>query len=261
MEGVEQKMKVMFQMLMSDEMSKLQKEITALKDELNAANNKIKDMEKERETQQDPWQRWGPRPRENEDHAPKAMPSSPMVHGKMATDFRDDKRKREMVMRGVPRNTPKNEVIAKMNHIISLAKIETEVPPFTIGPMVSFGIVRFPDSGRKFAFKEWLKDNQEVMKHEQVYVSENVEKSQRTLEIAAGKVKKVLCQKREGRRDVTVDWRRGQVFVGRVLVAKWLDGKMVLLSGEVLKMRDEVDASIKQVGVETVEVVLEPVSC
>ena len=87
-------------------------------------------------------------------------------------------------------------------------------------------------------------------------MSGNVEKEQRILEVATGKVKKALCLKRENRKDVTNEWRRGRVYAGRELVAKWEDGNMKLLVGEVLGMADRIkELKKEEAGVEGVEIV------
>ena len=41
------------------------------------------------------------------------------------------------------------------------------------------------------------------------------------------------------------------------MVAKWVDGKMVLMKGEVLNLADRIDTLIKGSGVSGVQVVLE----
>ena len=91
-----------------------------------------------------------------------------------------------------------------------------------------------------------------------MFVGDNLEKSRRMMEVAAGKVKKALCVKTEGRRDVTVDWRRGMVYVGRDLVAKWHADKMMLIKGEVLTLQSEIDILIKGAGVDGAEVKVMP---
>ena len=123
--------------------------------------------------------------------------------------------------------------------------------------MVSFAILRFPTEWDKRLYKSWLAQNGEAMKQTGLWVSDNVEKERRILEIAAGKVKKALCELKERRQDVTTDWRRGQVFVGREMVAKWDDGKMKLLKGEARGLVGRVDALIKLARIEGVEVMCE----
>ena len=132
-----------------------------------------------------------------------------------------------MVVRGFSWNTPRNEVVETMNKMVKFAGKEManalDCPPFTIAKMTSFGIVRFKDTTMKNKFKEWLAadENKEYLKNMKVWMNDNQAKERRVMETVAGKVKCALCQNREGREDVTCDWRWGRVYVGRELVAKW----------------------------------------
>ena len=60
-----------------------------------------------------------------------------------------------------------------------------------------------------------------------------------TRERAVGKVKRALMLSREGRTDVYRDFRRGVVYVGNEIVAKWDEERKVMtFTGEGKKIRD-----------------------
>ena len=171
---------------------------------------------------------------------------------------REHRRKREMVICGFERSTPKAEVIKKAHaHMKLWGERAEECDVFTIGPMVTFAIVRFNTLWDKRLFEVWWADNGETMKqHAELWISDNVEQNRRILEIAPGKVKKASCELQERRTDVTVDWWRGQVFVGRDMVAKCADGNMILMKGEVLMLNSKIDDLIKGSGISGVQIVL-----
>ena len=65
------------------------------------------------------------------------------------------------------------------------------------------------------------------------WFGENIDKDGRGRERAVGKVKRALLLVREGRKDVYRDFRRGLVYVGDEVVAKWdAMGKMMTFRGE-----------------------------
>ena len=109
-----------------------------------------------------------------------------------------------------------------------------------IGQMASFAIIRFDEYENKQEFKLWLQAHGEEVKNEQgLWFGENVDKDARARERAVGKVKRALLLAREGRTDVYRDFRRGMVYVGDEVVAKWDEGlKMMLFRGEGKGIRD-----------------------
>ena len=109
-----------------------------------------------------------------------------------------------------------------------------------IGQMASFAIIRFGEYENKQEFKLWLQTHGEEVKNEQgLWFGENVDKDARARERAVGKVKRALLLAREGRTDVYWDFRRGMVYVGDEVVAKWDEGlKMMLFRGEGKGIRD-----------------------
>ena len=128
------------------------------------------------------------------------------------------------------------------------------VPPFTIGKMVSFGIVRFKTLQHKTKFKEWLGTNQHRVKALKIWVNDNIEKERREKEIIVGKVKKALCLNKEGRTDVICDWRWGRVYVGRELVATWEQDTLKLVKGEVLDLGQQIQELCLGVGMSSLKI-------
>ena len=104
----------------------------------------------------------------------------------------------------------------------------------------------------KTKFKDWLGTNQHGVNAPGIWVGENLERDSRVKEMVAGKVKRALCELKENRKDVVNDWRRGQVFVGLDLVAKWENGKMLLLSEEVVRVEGRIKELMKDVGMDEV---------
>ena len=108
-----------------------------------------------------------------------------------------------------------------------------------ISHMASFAIVRFDTYEDKQQFKSWFKTSgEEVKKERGIWFGENTFKDARARERAVGKVKRALLLAREGRKDVYRDFRRGLVYVGDKVVAKWdVTGKMMTFSGEGKEIR------------------------
>ena len=108
-----------------------------------------------------------------------------------------------------------------------------------IGQMASFAIIRFDTYENKQEFKRWLQTHgEEVKKERGLWFGENVDKDARARERAVGKVKRALLLAREGRTDVYRDFRRGMVYVGDEVVAKWDEtGKMMTFRGEGKEIR------------------------
>ena len=174
--------------------------------------------------------------------------------GQVILDVKEDRRRREMVVRGFKRNTPKAEVVKKMKELVTEAEVSADGLPFTIGPLVSFGLVRFFDLEEKAKFKQWLSDNMTRMKNEGIWVSDNVDKENLLKEVVTGKLKKAICISVEGlgdggSKEVVADYRRGQVFLGGggkwELVGQWEESRMVLLTEEVGTLKGKVEQMIK----------------
>ena len=109
-----------------------------------------------------------------------------------------------------------------------------------IGQMASFAIIRFDTYGNKQEFKRWLQTyGKEVKREKGMWFGDNVDKDARARERAVGKVKRALFLVREGREDVYGDFRRGMVYVGDEVVAKWDDMlKMMVFRREGKDIRD-----------------------
>ena len=263
MDGMEMRVQGMLEEVLGTKVQELSKQVAELKKELKEAKQVIAKLDGGvREGSEggggvgraDPWSVW------------QGVGISGKGKGRgaatMPTDvwdpsqIRDDRRKREMIVRGFERNTPKKEVLQKIDKFLVENGIDIEGKAFTVGPMVSFGIVRFESVEDKVGFKNWLALNPEKVTGPTMWFGDNLEKERRLMEVATGKVKKALCLVREGRDDITIGWRRGEVFVGRNLVAKWEVNKMVLLRGEVVDMVDRIKGFIGEVGVGEVEVVV-----
>ena len=72
-----------------------------------------------------------------------------------------------------------------------------------------------------------------------MWFGENVDKDARARERAVGKVKRALLLAKDGRNDVYRDFRRGVVYVGDEVVAKWDEMlKMMMFRGEGKEIRD-----------------------
>ena len=131
-------------------------------------------------------------------------------------EMKDDRRKREMVVGFTDKGfRPKVEVLERMGELISYVGVgiqnELDGRPFTIGPVVKFGLVRFKGLTGKAKFKEWLGKNQHRLKALGIWVGDNLGKDDRVKEMVAGKVKKALMEQKANRNEFFVDWNRGQV--------------------------------------------------
>ena len=68
---------------------------------------------------------------------------------------------------------------------------------------------------------------------------DNVDAGARARERAVGKVKKALLLAKEERKDIYRDYRRGIVYVGDEVVAKWDEmSKVMMFRGEGREIRD-----------------------
>lgn len=181
---------------------------------------------------------------------------TPNDHGTTPNEERKDMRKREMVFRGFDSNTPKDEIKGYINNFLKDSDYETTTIVFTIAPMTSFGIVRLQSIEEKIQFKQWLGEKRQTLKAKGIYVSDNVDKDTRIKEIVTGKVAKALHDANGGkkRQDLTVDWRRGVLFLGKEEVARWEEGSMVLKHTEVVKVKGGIRNLLNAVGLEGVEV-------
>ena len=64
---------------------------------------------------------------------------------------------------------------------------------FTFGLIVSFGVIRFEHLGDKIRFKtQWLARHKEELLKQKVWLSDNMSKERRIMEVVAGKVKKAM---------------------------------------------------------------------
>ena len=189
--------------------------------------------------------------------------------GGMEVEMRDIKRKREMVVRGFERNTPRKEVITKITSVMDALGWSSKVEEggiFTVGPMVSFGIVRFKSVDEKVGFKKMLAEKgstDSAWSKAGLWIGDNVDKEVRLRETAVGKVARALHEKGGGKKgaggkgkrtDITVDWRRGRVYVGREEVASWTGARGLMLSGEALKLKSRIKELLAEVSLAEVEV-------
>ena len=109
-----------------------------------------------------------------------------------------------------------------------------------IGQMASFAIIRFDAYWNKLEFKRWLQTYGEEMTGESgIWFGENMDKDARARERAVGKVKRALLMAKERRTDVYRDFRRGMVYVGDEVVARWDEmSKMMTFRGEGKDIRE-----------------------
>ena len=142
-------------------------------------------------------------------------------------------RRNEMVTRGFKRNTHWKEIKTKVEGIMGVSGV-TYGGVKVIGQMSSFAIIRFDKYEHKQDFKRWLRTNgEDVTKEGGIWFGENVDKDTRARERAVGKVKKALCMAKQNRQDVCRDYRRGIVYVGDEVVARWNDvSKVMTFRGE-----------------------------
>ena len=96
------------------------------------------------------------------------------------------------------------------------------------------------DEYEKSEFKRWLSTfGKEVKSERGDWFGENMDKDERARERAVGKVKRALVMAREGRTDIYRDFRRGLVYVGDEVVAKWDEMfKVIMFQGEGRKIRE-----------------------
>ena len=148
-------------------------------------------------------------------------------------------RRNEMVARGFKRNTHWKEIKSKVEEVMGKSGV-TNGGVKVIGQMASFAIIRFDAYENKQEFKRWLQTYGEQVKRERgIWFGENVDKDARARERAVGKVKRALMMATDGRNDVYRDFRRGVVYVGDEVVAKWDEMfKMMMFRGEGKEIRD-----------------------
>jgi hypothetical protein len=106
--------------------------------------------------------------------------------------------------------------------------------------MASFAIIRFDAYGDKHEVKRWLQTYGDEMTRESgIWFGENMDKDARARERAVGKVKRALLMARERRTDVYRDFRRGMVYVGDEVVARWDEmSKTMTFRGEGKDIRE-----------------------
>ena len=148
-------------------------------------------------------------------------------------------RSNEMVARGFKRNTYWNEIKLRVEEVMGLSRVMNNGVK-VIGEMASFAIIRFDKYENKHEFKRWLGTHgEEVKEHRGIWFGDNIDKDARARERAVGKVKRALIMAREGRKDVYRDFRRGTVYVGDDMVAKWdWVSKVMTFQGEGKQVRE-----------------------
>jgi hypothetical protein len=144
-----------------------------------------------------------------------------------------------MVARGFKRNTYWKTIKSEVEEVMGESRV-TNGGVKVIGQMASFAIIRFDEHENKQQFKRWLQANgEEVKTRKGIWFGENIDKDARARERAVGKVKKSLCLAKERRTDVYRDFRRGIVYVGEEVVAKWDAAlKMMMFRGEGKEIRE-----------------------
>ena len=134
---------------------------------------------------------------------------------------RNNDRRNEMVTQGFRRNTFWKNIKSKMEEIIGTSRV-TSGGVNVIGQMACSAIIRFDTYENKREFKHWLQTyGQEVKRRRGMWLGDNVDKNARAREREVGKVKTALFLATEGRENVYWDFRRGVVYVGDEVVAKW----------------------------------------
>ena len=148
-------------------------------------------------------------------------------------------RRNEMVARGFKRNTYWKEIKSKVEGVLGESKV-TNGGVKVIGQMASFAIIRFEEYENKQQFKLWLQTSgAERIKEQGIWFGENIDKDARARERAVGKVKRALFLRNERRTDVYRDYRRGIVYVGDVVVARWDETlKVMMFRGEGKEIRE-----------------------
>ena len=113
-----------------------------------------------------------------------------------------------MVVSGLERNTPSNEVVAYVLDVtLAAAKCEAQ-DRFCTRKLTSYGIIRFRTMKDKSKFKRWLAGLAEPLKYQgrKLHIGDNETKEERTKGRALSKVYRALMEKQPDRKDVT----RGQ---------------------------------------------------
>ena len=163
-----------------------------------------------------------------------------------SNDDREERREREMVIAGIMRNTPADEVISCVLDV-TLGASKCEAESYTTRKLTSFGIIRFKTLKEKGRFKRWLADLKEPLmyKGRKLHIGDNETRAVRTMGRAVSKIKRALMENKPLRTDVIVERRTGEVFIGRKRVAKWEDGTLKL-KGEALELRERIQALIEE---------------
>ena len=178
-----------------------------------------------------------------------------MAGGRQGGGDLAEKRMLEMVIGGLPKDSPRKEVIEKVRTIMNHAAVMVE-DVFTFDKFGSIGIVRFTGADGKKAFKQWLvtEEGKGVMLGagagiEPAWAGDNLDKRERDRRRALGKVKKALSQVAGTNFGIDVDYKRGKVYKGKEVVAKFDDDGRLVLDGPANTSRDIIANCLKEISV------------
>lgn len=150
----------------------------------------------------------------------------------------DEKRKMEMIMGGMGKDLPRQDIIEKVRNIM----VRSEVAfgdIWTFEKFSSIAVVQFPNEEAKRGFKKWLgtPEGRGAMDSmgdglDSAWAGDNLGKEEREKKKALGKVKKALAEQRQSGDGLEVDYKRFKAYLGNTVVAQvGEDGRLWLEEG------------------------------
>ena len=178
----------------------------------------------------------------------------------MGEDALEEKRKLEMIIGGLTKDTPRQEVIAKVRNIMTAAGVQVE-NVFTFEKFGSIGVVTFPDAATKKSYKQWLAtpEGKTTMQAfgdgtSGAWAGDNLGKMEREKRRALGKVKRALADLKGTGAGIQVDYSRKKVYVGSTMVAKIDEDGRLKVEGEASNASYKISEYLREIksGVEVV---------
>ena len=113
--------------------------------------------------------------------------------------------------------------------------------------MTSFAIVKFASQKEKSRFKAWLGSLKEPLKKDgrKLRIGDNEDKEERKKGRIIAKVSRALHEAKEGRKDLTTDYRNFEAFIGRKCV-DYFEGDTLQLKGEALTLQKQIQALVDE---------------